>query len=110
MHINILIYIFAAIMEIAGCFSFWAWLKLGKSIFWIIPGILALCLFALALSYIDSEYAGRAYAAYGAIYIMSSIIWMWLIEKNTPDLFDIIGLVICLLGAFIILFGRKYSL
>ena len=27
-----IIYGFAAVFEIAGCFAFWAWLKLGKPI------------------------------------------------------------------------------
>ena len=32
------IYLGAALAEIAGCFSFWAWLKLGKSAWWLLPG------------------------------------------------------------------------
>jgi small multidrug resistance family-3 protein len=98
----------AAIAEIAGCYSFWAWLKLKKSILWLIPGSISLWLFAYLLTFIDSEYAGKAYAAYGAIYILSSIIWMWLVEGNSPNRFDIAGVVICLVGAAVILFGEKF--
>lgn len=100
---------FAAIMEIAGCYSFWAWIRLEKSLLWILPGTIALWLFAAALTYIECEYAGIAYAAYGAIYIMSAIIWMWVVEKNTPDIYDIVGLTICLIGSLIILYGRDYT-
>lgn len=101
--ISILAFMGAAITEIAGCFSFWAWMRLGKSILWLIPGTLSLWIFAYLLTFIESDYAGRAYAAYGAIYIGSSILWMWIIEKNTPDRFDILGVSICLIGAGIIL-------
>lgn len=107
---TLLIYCFAAIAEIAGCFSFWAWLKLHKSVLWTIPGIASLILFAYLLTLTDSSLAGRTYAAYGAVYIASSIIWLWLVERQIPDMGDLAGLAICLIGAGVILFGRKLVL
>ncbi|MBX9805727.1 MAG: YnfA family protein [Alphaproteobacteria bacterium] len=97
----------ASIAEIAGCFSFWTWMKLEKTIFWLIPGTLSLWVFAYLLTYVESDYAGRAYAAYGAVYIFSSILWMHIIEGNAPDRFDVIGVFVCLIGASIILFGPR---
>lgn len=102
-----LAFLIAAITEIAGCFSFWACLKLNKSFLWLIPGTISLWIFAYALTFVESEYAGRTYATYGAIYIFSSIVWMWIVEKNSPDKYDIIGVIICLLGAAIILLGPR---
>ena len=96
------IYLGAALAEIAGCFSFWAWLKLGKSAWWLLPGLLALALFAWLLTLIDSAAAGRAFAAYGGIYIVASLGWMWLVEKVPPDRFDLAGAVLCLAGAAVI--------
>lgn len=96
----------AAIAEIAGCFSFWAWLKLNKSPLWLIPGTGSLWLFAYLLTWVESDYAGRAYAAYGAIYIFASLLWMWWAEGNTPDKFDWIGCGICGIGALVILAFR----
>ena len=58
-------YVGAAIAEIAGCFSFWAWLRLDKSPWWVLPGMISLALFAWLLTLIDSDAAGRAFAAYG---------------------------------------------
>lgn len=78
-------YITAALAEIAGCFAFWAWLKLGKSIRWTVPGVLSLMLFAYLLTRIDSDFAGRAYAAYGGIYIAASLAWLWVLEGQRPD-------------------------
>ena|SRR3989344_1512013 len=101
------IFLGAAVTEIAGCFSFWAWLKLQKSVLWLIPGTLSLWAFAYLLTFVESEYAGRAYAAYGAVYICASIIWMWFVEKNPPDRFDIIGVMICFIGAGLILFAPR---
>lgn len=100
-------YFLAAIGEIGGCFAFWAWLRMGKSPLWMIPGTIALILFALALTRIPTDNAGRAYAAYGGIYILSSLIWLWLVEGVKPDRWDITGAAICLLGAGVILFGPR---
>ena len=66
------IYLGAAIAEIAGCCSVWAWLRLDRSPLWLIPGLASLFLFALLLTRIDSGFAGRAYAAYGGVYIAGS--------------------------------------
>lgn len=79
-----LIYIGAAFAEIAGCFTFWAWLRLEKSPFWIAPGVVSLALFAFLLTKIDSDFAGRAYAAYGGVYIAASLVWLWLVESKWP--------------------------
>lgn len=104
---TLLIYCLAAIAEIAGCFSFWAWLKLHRSPLWTAPGILSLILFAYLLTLVDSAAAGRTYAAYGAIYIASSLMWLWLAERQRPDMWDVLGLIICLIGASIILLGAR---
>lgn len=79
-----LFYIGAAVGEIAGCFAFWAWLRLGQSPWWVVPGTLSLVVFALLLTRIDAAFAGRAYAAYGGVYIGASLLWLWLIEGRGP--------------------------
>ncbi len=101
------IYLGAAVAEIGGCFAFWAWLRLGKSVLWIVPGIAALVLFAVLLTRIDSGFAGRAYAAYGGVYITASLAWLWIVEAQRPDRWDAIGATICLVGAGVILFGPR---
>lgn len=101
------IYVIAAVCEIAGCYSVWAVLKLNKPVWWLVPGMVALAAFAWLLTLIDTAAAGRAYAAYGAIYIAASLGWMWWIEKQRPDLWDAGGLVLCLAGSALILFGPR---
>lgn len=102
-----LVYICAALAEIAGCFAFWAWIRLGRSPFWLVPGIVSLILFAWLLTRIDSDAAGRAYAAYGGVYIGVSLLWLWIIETRTPDRWDAAGAALCLVGASVILFGPR---
>lgn len=104
---NYPIYLVAALAEIAGCFAFWSWLKLDRSPLWLVPGILALCLFAWLLTMIEVEHAGRAYAAYGGIYIFAALGWLWVAEGVKPDRWDGIGVAVCLVGASIILWGPR---
>ena len=104
---SVLAFIGAAIAEIAGCFAFWAWLRLGHSAWWVLPGTGALVLFAYLLTLVDSEFAGRAYAAYGGVYIGASLLWLWAVEGSKPDRWDTTGAAICLVGTAVILFGPR---
>jgi small multidrug resistance family-3 protein len=60
-------YTAAAVAEIGGCFAFWAWLRLGKSVYWILPGIVFLVVFVVLLTRIEIIFAGRTFAAYGSV-------------------------------------------
>ncbi|MGF9763895.1 YnfA family protein [Microvirga sp. 0TCS3.31] len=103
----LLIYASAALAEIAGCFAFWAWLRLGNTAWWLVPGMASLALFAYLLTLVPSDAAGRAYAAYGGIYIVASILWLWIAEGTRPDRWDVAGGAVCLAGAALILFGPR---
>jgi small multidrug resistance family-3 protein len=109
MPVSFLAFVGAAIAEIAGCFAFWAWLRLEKSPLWLIPGMALLALFAYLLTLVDAEHAGRSYAAYGGIYIASALAWLWLAEGVRPDRWDLTGAAICLVGAAVILLGPRVA-
>lgn len=104
---TILAYAGAALAEIAGCFAFWAWLRLGKSAWWMLPGLAALAIFAWLLTFVEADHAGRAYAAYGGVYIAAALAWLWAVEGAVPDRWDLIGASLCLAGAAVILLGPR---
>lgn len=104
---TIVAYIGAALAEIAGCFAFWAWLRLDKPIWWIVPGAACLMLFAYLLTLVDSAAAGRAYAAYGGVYIIASLGWLWAVEGIRPDRWDLVGAALCLVGAAVIIGSHR---
>lgn len=106
---SLLWYGIAALAEIGGCFAFWAWLRMQKSPLWLIPGLVSLIVFASALTRIQTEHAGRAYAAYGGVYIIASLLWLWAVEGAVSDRWDTLGAAICLAGAAVILFGPRGS-
>lgn len=98
-------YLLAAFCEIAGCFTFWMWLRQGKSALWAVVGAGILVVFAYLLTRIDVSFAGRAYAAYGGVYIVASLVWMWLVEGVAPSRWDLAGSALCLAGMGLILAG-----
>ncbi|WP_237216657.1 YnfA family protein [Falsiroseomonas oryziterrae] len=104
---SLAIFTLAALAEIAGCFAVWSVTRLGKPAWWLIPGLACLALFAWLLTRADAAFAGRAFAAYGGIYIAASLAWMWAIEGARPDRFDLIGAALCLGGAALILFAPR---
>ncbi|MBS4075988.1 YnfA family protein [Ameyamaea chiangmaiensis] len=102
-----LVYLPAAIAEISGCYALWAWLRLGRSALWLIPGAGALAAFATLLALSPADNAGRAYATYGGIYIAASVLWSWWVDDVVPDRWDIGGAAVCLAGSALILFGPR---
>ncbi len=106
---TLVVFILAALAEIAGCFAFWAWLRNGVSAWWLVPGVASLIAFAWLLTMLPSEHAGRAYAAYGGIYIAASLLWLWGAEGQRPDGWDVTGAAIAVAGAMVILFAPRTS-
>jgi small multidrug resistance family-3 protein len=104
---NYVIFIAAAICEIAGCFAFWAWWRLDKSALWLAPGVVSLIAFGWLLTMVTVDAAGRTYAAYGGIYIVASLVWLWTVESVRPGRWDVAGASLCLAGAAVILWGPR---
>lgn len=96
-------FVAAALLEIAGCFAVWAWWRGSASAWWLVPGGAALAGFALLLAMVPAEHAGRAFAAYGGMYIVASLAWLWAVEGFRPDRWDLAGAALCLAGALVIM-------
>jgi small multidrug resistance family-3 protein len=93
-----------AAAEIFGCYSVYLWLKMHRTPLWLLLAALSLALFAWLLSLHQTTAAGRTYAAYGGIYIAASLVWLWRVEGQSPDRWDPLGSLVCILGAAIILY------
>ena len=101
------VYVAAALAEIAGCFAFWAVLRQSQHVGWLAAGVVSLVAFAWLLTLVESEAAGRVYAAYGGVYVAASLAWLWAVEGVRPDRWDMIGSAICVAGAAVVLFGPR---
>jgi small multidrug resistance family-3 protein len=69
--------------------------------------MVSLIVFALLLARTEAAFAGRAYAAYGGVYIATSLFWLWGVEHISPDRWDWLGAGLCLVGTAVILWGPR---
>ena len=95
------LFIVAALCEIAGAYLIWQWQRNGKSIAVALIGLAALFLYSL-IQTTQTFAFGRTFAAYGAIFICTALLWGWLVDKQVPDQWDVLGAAVCLAGAAII--------
>lgn len=100
------LFVGTALCEIIGCYLPFVWLRRDGSPWLLIPAALSLALFAWLLT-LHPTAAGRTYAAYGGVYIALALLWLWLIEGQRPDPWDLLGAGFCLLGTLVILLGPR---
>lgn len=50
---------------------------------------------------------GRIYAVYGGFFIVLSFLFGWMLDGNRPDLGDVIGCAISLVGVLVIMFWPR---
>jgi small multidrug resistance family-3 protein len=98
-----LLFIITAIAEISGCYFVYLWYRLGRTAWWLVPATMSLAAFAWMLT-LHPQASGRIYAAYGGIYIVTSLVWLWRVDGIKPDHWDLIGGAFCLAGSLIIYF------
>ena len=103
---TIALFLITAIAEIVGCYLPYLWLRQDKSIWLLVPAAISLTLFAWLLS-LHPTAAGRVYAAYGGIYILVAVLWLWVVDGITPTTWDIVGALVALVGMAIIIFAPK---
>lgn len=95
-----------AVAEIVGCFLPYLWLRKGASAYLLVPAALSLGAFAWLLT-LHPTAAGRTYAAYGGVYVSVAVLWLWIVEGQRPDRWDLLGGAVCLLGMALIVLGPR---
>jgi small multidrug resistance family-3 protein len=102
------LFILTAIAEIVGCYLPYLWLKKNGSMGLLLPAAASLALFVWLLS-LQPTAAGRVYAAYGGVYIAVAILWLWLVNAIRPTIWDMTGVMVCLVGMAIIMLGPHHT-
>lgn len=100
------LFVVTALAEIVGCFLPFLWLRRDGSPWLLLPAAVSLALFAWLLT-LHPTGAGRTYAAYGGVYVSMAVLWLWLVEHQQPDRWDLIGAGVCLIGMAIIVLGPR---
>ncbi len=101
-----LLFVLTACAEIVGCYLPYLWLRQDKSAWLLLPAAVSLALFAWLLT-LHPTGAGRTYAAYGGLYVATALLWVWLVERQTPDRWDLVGVGVSLVGMSIIAFAPR---
>jgi small multidrug resistance family-3 protein len=73
----------------------------GRPVWWLLPAAASLAAFAWLLTLHPSA-AGRTYAAYGGVYVVVALLWLWRVDGVVPTRWDLVGGAICLVGMAII--------
>lgn len=104
----IFLFVLSGIAEIGGGYLIWLCLRDGYPFYWGIIGGFVLALYGVIATFQIFPSFGRVYAAYGGVFIVLSVLWGWVIDKKSPDLYDWLGAGICLIGASIMLFAPRH--
>jgi small multidrug resistance family-3 protein len=100
------LFIITAIAEILGCYLPYLWLRQGRSALLLLPAAASLGLFAWLLT-LHPTGGGRTFAAYGGIYVMVALLWLWAIEGQRPTRWDVLGAAVAVAGMVIIVLGAR---
>ncbi|MEK6220919.1 MAG: YnfA family protein [Chloroflexota bacterium] len=98
--------ILAGLAEISGAYFIWKWARGGKSAWLAIAGVIALLGYGIIQSMQDFNF-GRVFAAYGGVFIALALLWGWIVDGQSPDRWDVLGVSLALLGSGIILFAQR---
>ncbi len=100
------LFIVAAVCEIGGAYLIWQWRNGGKPAWFALAGAVALFLYGFVQTAQTFNF-GRAFAAYGGVFIAAATLWGWGVDGRAPDRWDWIGAGVSLAGAALIVWGPR---
>jgi small multidrug resistance family-3 protein len=103
---TVALFIATALAEIVGCYLPYLWLRKERSVWLLAPAAVSLALFAWLLT-LHPQAAGRTYASYGGVYVAASLAWLWLVDGQRPDRWDLLGGTVAIVGMAIIAFSPR---
>lgn len=101
-----LLFFVTALAEIVGCYLPYLWLRKQGSAWLLVPAAISLMLFVWLLS-LHPTASGRVYAAYGGVYVVCALVWLWRVDAVQPTRWDLLGGGLCLLGMLVIMLSPR---
>lgn len=104
---SIALFVAAALAEITGAYLIWIGLREGKGVLAVVAGALALVLYGVVVTQQSSNEFGRVLAAYGGVFVVGSLLWGVAFDGFQPNRYDLAGVLICLTGIGVIMYGPR---
>jgi small multidrug resistance family-3 protein len=101
------LFVAAGVAEIGGGWLVWKAVRDAKPWWWALAGSLVLIVYGFLPTLQPTDSFGRIYAVYGGFFIVLSYLAGWVLDGDRPDIGDIVGGVIALVGVLIILFWPR---
>ncbi|GMA23657.1 UPF0060 membrane protein [Luteimicrobium album] len=106
---SIVLFVVAALFEIGGAWLVWQGLREHKGWAWGGAGVIALGLYGCVATLQPDASFGRILAAYGGVFVAGSLAWAVVVDRYRPDRWDVVGALICLVGAAVIMYAPRGS-
>ena len=103
---SVALFVLAGLCEIGGGYLVWLWLREGRSALLGVLGAVILVAYGVVPTLQAAPFS-RVYAAYGGVFIVLSLAWGWALAHETPDRFDLIGALVCLVGVALIMYAPR---
>ena len=103
---SVVLFVLAGLAEVGGGYLVWLWLRRAKSVLFGVLGGVVLFLYGVIPTF-QLAHFGRVYAAYGGVFVIISLLWGWLIDKHSPDRYDVLGALVVVVGVSIIMYWPR---
>jgi small multidrug resistance family-3 protein len=103
---SILLFAVAGLAEIGGGYLVWRAVRNGASLWVALAGAVLLVAYGVIPTLQPSAF-GRTYAAYGGVFIVLSLLWGWAVDRVRPDVPDVVGGLVCLVGVAVIMYWPR---
>jgi small multidrug resistance family-3 protein len=100
------LFVLAGLCEIGGGYLVWQWWRSGAHWATGLLGAVILVFYGIVPTYQDVHF-GRAYAAYGGVFVVLAVVWSRIVDGVRPDGADLAGAALCLLGVGVTMFWPR---
>ena len=101
------LFVLAAVLEIGGAWLVWQAVREHRAWWLAALGVLALGAYGFITAFQPEAAFGRTLAAYGGIFVAGSLIWGVVLDGYRPDRFDLVGVLLCLIGVGVIMYAPR---
>jgi len=110
-HVSVLrsvsLFLLAAVAEIGGAWLVWQGVREHRGLLFVGAGVVALGAYGFVATLQPDAHFGRILAAYGGVFVAGSLVWAMLVDRFSPDRYDVIGAALCLIGVAVIMYAPR---